>query len=78
MTLADDEDESPFVRVHDDDYITGAKRLYMTATPRIYDDATQGQGRRRGRRPGLDGRRERSTGRSSTASGSARLSRRAC
>lgn len=41
VTLVDDEDESPFVRVHDADYIHGAKRLYMTATPRIYDDATK-------------------------------------
>lgn len=41
VTLADDEDESPFVRVHDNDYIQGAKRIYMTATPRIYDDATK-------------------------------------
>lgn len=40
VTLADD-DESPFVRVHDNTYIQGAKRLYMTATPRIYDDATK-------------------------------------
>jgi len=35
------QDESAFVRVHDDTYIQGAKRLYMTATPRIYDDATK-------------------------------------
>ena len=41
VTLADDEDESPFVRVHDNDYIQGDKRIYMTATPRIYDDATK-------------------------------------
>ena len=34
-------DESAFVRVHDDGYIGGAKRLYMTATPRIYDDASK-------------------------------------
>lgn len=40
VTLAD-EDESPFVRVHDNSYIQGNKRLYMTATPRIYDDATK-------------------------------------
>ncbi|MBE7525726.1 DEAD/DEAH box helicase [candidate division WWE3 bacterium] len=33
------EDESNFVRVHDQDYIAGAKRLYMTATPRIFGDA---------------------------------------
>lgn len=41
VTLADDEDESPFVRVHDNEYIPGTKRIYMTATPRIYDDATK-------------------------------------
>ncbi|WP_437945506.1 type ISP restriction/modification enzyme [Sorangium sp. So ce296] len=34
----DGEDESPFVRVHDAEYIRGKKRLYMTATPRIYGD----------------------------------------
>lgn len=33
------EDESNFVRVHDQGYIAGAKRLYMTATPRIFGDA---------------------------------------
>ena len=37
------EDESHFVRVHDDDYIHGAKRLYMTATPRIYGDTAKGK-----------------------------------
>nr|WP_230298035.1 type ISP restriction/modification enzyme [Actinomyces provencensis] len=36
-TLAGSE-ESAFVRVHDNAYLRGAKRLYMTATPRIYDD----------------------------------------
>ena len=30
------DDESAFVRVHDADYLRAAKRLYMTATPRIY------------------------------------------
>lgn len=35
VTLANEE-ESHFVRVHDADYVRGAKRLYMTATPRIY------------------------------------------
>ena len=34
-------DESAFVRVHNDDYIHASKRLYMTATPRIYDDSTK-------------------------------------
>ena len=33
------EDESNFVKIHDQDYIAGAKRLYMTATPRIFGDA---------------------------------------
>ncbi|CEG51014.1 Helicase domain-containing protein [Stutzerimonas xanthomarina] len=33
-----EDDESTFVRIHDADYIRTAKRLYMTATPRIYGD----------------------------------------
>ncbi len=32
------EDESSFVRIHDANFIRGTKRLYMTATPRIYGD----------------------------------------
>jgi predicted helicase len=40
VTFADD-DESAFVRVHDADYIRAAKRLYMTATPRIYADSAK-------------------------------------
>lgn len=31
-------DESNFVRVHDEDYLHATRRLYMTATPRIYDE----------------------------------------
>ncbi|WP_062076565.1 DEAD/DEAH box helicase [Demequina globuliformis] len=31
-------DESAFVKVHNEDFIKASKRLYMTATPRIYDD----------------------------------------
>ena len=31
-------DESNFQRVHDNEFIVGKKRLYMTATPRIYGD----------------------------------------
>jgi predicted helicase len=38
-----DEDESAFVRVHDADYLKAKKRLYMTATPRIYSDAAEAQ-----------------------------------
>jgi predicted helicase len=40
VTLAD-EDESYFVKVHDDTFIHTRKRLYMTATPRIYDDSSK-------------------------------------
>ena len=36
VTLSD-EDESAFVKVHNNDFIQGKKRLYMTATPRLYD-----------------------------------------
>ena len=42
ITLAG-EDSSNFVRVHDSDYIKAAKRLYMTATPRLFDDAVKGK-----------------------------------
>ena len=34
-------EESAFVRVHDSEYLKAEKRLYMTATPRIYDDASK-------------------------------------
>lgn len=40
VTLAG-EDESEFVKVHDDDIIKSKKRLYMTATPRIYGDESK-------------------------------------
>lgn len=33
-----DDDESNFVKVHDAGFIAAGKRLYMTATPRIYGD----------------------------------------
>lgn len=39
-TLANEED-SNFVRIHDDAYVEGRKRLYMTATPRIFGDAVK-------------------------------------
>ena len=39
-TLAGD-DESNFVRVHNDQHVQGKKRLYMTATPRIYGDTVK-------------------------------------
>jgi helicase domain protein len=34
-----DENESAFVKVHDNDFLSAAKRIYMTATPRLYTDA---------------------------------------
>ncbi|PQM53743.1 damage-inducible protein [Mycolicibacter virginiensis] len=37
VTLAGD-DESNFVKVHDADYLHADRRLYMTATPRIFDE----------------------------------------
>jgi hypothetical protein len=40
VTLAD-QDESHFVKIHDNEYIRAAKRLYMTATPRVYGDETK-------------------------------------
>ena len=40
VTLADS-DESHFVRIHDPKYVRAAKRLYMTATPRLFDDSTK-------------------------------------
>ncbi len=37
VTLAD-EDEAAFTKVHDGKFIQAKKRLYMTATPRLYND----------------------------------------
>ena len=42
VTLAG-EDASNFVRIHDAEYIKAGKRLYMTATPRLFDDAVKGK-----------------------------------
>lgn len=35
------EDESAFTKVHNNDFLKAKKRLYMTATPRLYDDTTK-------------------------------------
>lgn len=32
------EDSSAFIKVHDNDFLKAKKRLYMTATPRLFDD----------------------------------------
>jgi predicted helicase len=37
------EDESAFVRVHDNDKLKAKKRIYMTATPRLYSDDAKGK-----------------------------------
>lgn len=37
------EDESHFVKVHDNKFLKAKKRLYMTATPRIYGDQAKGK-----------------------------------
>ena len=39
------EDESAFVRVHDNNFIRARKRMYMTATPRLYKEADQKRAR---------------------------------
>lgn len=36
-----DEDDSTFVRVHSDEYVQAKKRLYMTATPRIFGEGAK-------------------------------------
>ena len=35
------EEDSNFVKIHDNEYISGKKRLYMTATPKIYGESAQ-------------------------------------
>ena len=35
------EDESAFTKVHDNNFLKGKKRLYMTATPRLYNEDTK-------------------------------------
>lgn len=35
----DGEDESNFVKIHNQEFIAGCKRLYMTATPRVFGEA---------------------------------------
>ena len=39
------EDQSSFVKVHDNDVIRGRKRIYMTATPRIYGENARSKAR---------------------------------
>ena len=37
----DEEDESNFVKIHNNSFIKGKKRIYMTATPRIYGEVAK-------------------------------------
>ncbi len=37
----EDEEESNFIKIHSDDNVRGAKRLYMTATPRVYGEGVR-------------------------------------
>ncbi|WP_186109442.1 DEAD/DEAH box helicase [Burkholderia gladioli] len=41
LTLPDDPAPSEFVKVHNNSVVRGKKRLYMTATPRIFGDASK-------------------------------------
>ncbi len=38
-----DDDESAFTKVHNNDFIQAKRRLYMTATPRLYSDDSKGK-----------------------------------
>ncbi|WP_342665773.1 type ISP restriction/modification enzyme [Methanomicrobium mobile] len=40
VTLSD-EDESSFVKVHNNEFLRAKKRLYMTATPRLFSDSAK-------------------------------------
>ncbi|UNE54111.1 DEAD/DEAH box helicase [Bartonella machadoae] len=40
-SLGSDDNESEFVKVHDNSIVQGKKRLYMTATPRIFSDTAK-------------------------------------
>ncbi|CAB0495274.1 helicase [Corynebacterium diphtheriae] len=42
VTLAGEE-ASNFTKIHDANYIKASKRLYMTATPRLFDEAVKGK-----------------------------------
>ncbi|MGA1308050.1 MAG: DEAD/DEAH box helicase family protein, partial [Candidatus Kapaibacteriota bacterium] len=41
VKLSDSIDDSAFVKVHDNNFIKAKKRLYMTATPRLFSDDTK-------------------------------------
>lgn len=39
--IFEDQEESNFTKIHSDGYVRGKKRLYMTATPRVYGDSVR-------------------------------------
>lgn len=41
IVLPDAKDESNFTKIHKDEYVQGRKRLYMTATPRLYGSSAK-------------------------------------
>ena len=63
------ESESNFQRVHDNGFVMARKRLYMTATPRIYGDRAKGRANETGS-PRPPWATNRCTGQSSIASAS--------
>ena len=38
-----DDEEAAFTRIHNNEYVKGKKRLYMTATPKVYGTAAREQ-----------------------------------
>ena len=42
------EGQSPFTKVHHDQYVKASRRLYMTATPRVWEVEGNGEGNRKG------------------------------
>ncbi|AHI27615.1 DNA helicase restriction enzyme Type III R subunit (plasmid) [Komagataeibacter xylinus E25] len=48
VTFGGEENDSAFVRVHNQDYLAGRHRLYMTATPSIYGDVAQEKAEKEG------------------------------
>ncbi|QIP36631.1 DEAD/DEAH box helicase [Komagataeibacter rhaeticus] len=48
VTFGGEENDSTFVRVHNQDYLAGRHRLYMTATPRIYGDVAREKAEKEG------------------------------
>ncbi len=46
------EGESPFTKVHHDEYVKASRRFYMTATPRVWEVEGNGKGNQRGEAKG--------------------------